>query len=391
MSGKDLARSTCIADLRELARRRLPRMVFDYIDGASDAEVTARENTACFDEVRLVPRMLRPVAERDQSVELFGTRLSMPVAITPTGFHGVMWPRGEAAVARAAASAGTLMVVSAAATMSLEEIAAASPGPKWFQLFIYRDRGVTQSFAERAKAAGYRALCLTVDVQAPAHRYRDLRNGFTVPPRFSASTALDLLSRPRWLMGMMRSPKIGFPNFEQASGSADLNTVSSFVNGLIDPTVDWKDFAWLRRIWDGPLVIKGIMHPEDAARAVEEGADAVLVSNHGGRQMDGEPSTIEMLPSIADRVAGRVPILLDSGIRRGTDVMKARALGATLCLIGRAGLYGLGAGGEAGVGRALELLRAEIDRGLAHGGWNGIGQLDRACVRFSSRWSGSAG
>ncbi|MGE3924272.1 MAG: alpha-hydroxy acid oxidase [Lautropia sp.] len=368
-----------IADLRQLARARLPRMIFDFIDGAADLETTARRNVDAFADIAIVPRMLQPVSDCDTSVELFGERLQLPVAITPTGFTGIVSPLAEADVARAAQAAGTVMSVSAASTLSLEAIAAASTGPKWFQQFIYRDRGVTLDLTKRAEEAGYRALIVTIDVPAPGNRYRDIRNGFTVPPRIGASNLVDFLSRPRWLGRLLSNPRISFGNFE-GYGRSGLLDVGSWLNGLIDPSVQWKDIGWLRERWSGPLILKGIMHPDDARRAIEIGADAVMVSNHGGRQMDTEPATIEVLPKIAAAVARRLPILLDGGIRRGTDVIKCLALGATCVLVGRPYLWGAAAGGQAGVERALRILKDEISRALAHSGWNSLAEIDPGAV-----------
>lgn len=368
-----------IADLRLIARRRLPRLVFDFIDGASDQEITARRNTAAFDEIAMVPRILRATPDCDTSTFLLGDRISMPVLITPTGFTGIVWPKGEAAVARAAAAAGTTMVVSAASSLPLEDIAAAATGPKWFQQFIYRDRGVTLDLANRAHEAGYRALVLTVDVQAPGYRYRDLRNGFTVPPKFKLGTAFDMLRRFGWGWQMLTHPRVSFPNFE-CYGKKGAGSIAEWLNELIDPTVNWEDVAWLRAHWPGKLVIKGIMHPDDADKAIGVGADAVMVSNHGGRQLDTEPASVEMLPYIVEAVAERVPVIMDGGIRHGTHVLKSIALGAQSCLIGRAYLWGLAAGGQAGVELALALLKNEMERSMAQGGWNRLSELSNSDV-----------
>jgi isopentenyl diphosphate isomerase/L-lactate dehydrogenase-like FMN-dependent dehydrogenase len=373
---RSISRAHSIADLRELARRRLPRAVFDYIDGAADQELTSQRNVRAFDDIALVPRMLTATPECDTSTELLGEHLALPVLITPTGFSGIVWPRGEAAVARAAAAAGTVMVVSAASSLSLEAIAAASKGTKWFQLFIYKDREVTLDLARRAMAAGYQALVVTVDVQAPGNRYRDIRNGFTVPPRLRLSNSLDTLTKLSWARQMASQPRVTFPNFE-AYGRSGLLSIAEWLNGLIDPSVQWSDLEWLRAHWAGPLIVKGIMHPDDARRALDAGVDVVMVSNHGGRQMDTEPATVEVLPLIVDAVDDRAPVIIDSGIRRGTDVLKCIALGARACLIGRSYLWGLGAAGEAGVSHALSILKDELKRALAHGGWNRVRDLRR--------------
>lgn len=381
MGGRSLKSAGCIADLRERARRRLPRMVFDYVDGAADSEITARRNTEALERLEIVPRVLAPTPDMETGTTVLGHPVSFPVLVAPTGFSSIVWPRGEREVARAAARAGTVMLVSAASNIRLEDVAAASEGPKWFQLFIYRDRQITLDLARRARDAGYTGLVVTVDVQAPGHRRRDGRNGFTIPPRLGLSTAFDILRRPAWCLGMLRQPTLSFPNFE-GYGRAGLLSVAEWQQGLIDPTVGWEDIAWLRSHWQGPLVIKGIAHPEDARRAMEAGADAIVVSNHGGRQLDTMPATVDVLPSVVAAVDGRVPVLIDSGIRSGTDVLKCLALGATACLVGRAYLWGLSAGGEAGVHRALSILQSEMKRGLALSGRNSVHDLDRGFLRM---------
>lgn len=370
-----------IDDLRRLARRRLPRMMFDFVDGGAGDEATLRRNYRAFDAYALVGRALEDVSAREQSVELFGDRLSTPVLVAPTGSSGLLWPRGEAEVARACARAGTAMSVSAGATLSIEEVAAAAAGPKWLQIFIYRDRGITREFAERAAASGYKALCLTVDCPLLGRRERDLRNGFTIDPRPSLATAIDILRHPAWWMNMARTPRVTFRNFE-GHGGGNIVDMAKYISSLIDPGLGWKDLDWLRSIWKGPLVVKGIMRPEDAKRAVELGCDAIQVSNHGGRQLDHTLAAVDALADVVDAVEGRVPVLLDGGIRRGTDVLKAIALGAKAVLIGRAHLWGLAVAGADGVERAIAILRDEIDLAMAIGGWSKLSDIDRSAVRF---------
>jgi L-lactate dehydrogenase (cytochrome) len=362
--------------LRRMARRRLPRMVFDFCDGGAEDEVSLRHNESTFDELELLPRPLNGAGAPDQGLELFGQRLSLPVIIGPTGLSGMLWPRGEVAAARAAAKAGTVYVMSHGSTVTIEDLAREVTGPKWLQLFMYRDRGLTRSFAERARDAGYRALVLTTDNQVLGQRERDLRNGFTVPPRITLRNGLDMALRLPWLLRMARAP-ITFANYASEERK-DILSLAAYVTDLLDPTATWRDVEWLRGIWTGPLLIKGILHPEEARIAIGHGIDGVIVSNHGGRQLDGAVASIRALPAVADAVAGRVPVLLDGGVRRGTDVVKALALGATACLIGRPHLWGLAVAGEAGVGRVLEIFRREIERVLALGGWHGIAALDRS-------------
>ncbi|MGH8721822.1 MAG: alpha-hydroxy acid oxidase [Burkholderiales bacterium] len=364
--------------LRRMARRRLPRLVFDFCDGGAEDEVTLRRNESAFDELEFVPRPLNGTGAPDPSLELFGQRLSLPLIIGPTGLSGMLWPRGEVAAARAAANAGTIYTMSHGSTVTIEDLARDAPGPKWFQVFMYRDRDLTRSFAERARDAGYQALILTTDNQVLGQRERDLRNGFTVPPRITLRNSLDMALRIPWLLRLAGAP-ISFANYASEERK-DILSLATYVANLLDPTMTWRDVEWLRRIWTGPLLIKGILHPEEARSAVEHGVDGVIVSNHGGRQLDGAIPSIRALPAVVDAVAGRVPVLLDGGVRRGADVVKALALGATACLIGRPHLWGLAVAGEAGVARVLEIFRREIDRVLALGGWNGIAALDRGAL-----------
>jgi isopentenyl diphosphate isomerase/L-lactate dehydrogenase-like FMN-dependent dehydrogenase len=373
-------RAITIDDLRVLTRSRLPRALYDYIEGGAGDEATLVSNGARFAAYRLLGRALAGTATRDQSVELFGRRLPSPVIVAPTGGSGLFWPAGEAEVARACAAKGTVMMVSAGATLSLEDIAVAAPGPKWLQLFIYRDRGITRDFATRAAGAGYEALCLTVDCPIIGPRERDLRNGLSANPRLTLRTCLDAARHPRWWLRMGRRPRIGFPNYAR-HGAGPLRDMHAFVAGVLDPTVGWKDLEWLRGIWSGPLIVKGIMRGSDATRALAIGCDAIQVSNHGGRQLDQTIATIDALGEVATAVEGRIPVLLDGGIRRGTDVLKAVALGARAVAVGRAHLWGLAAAGQRGVEKALAILSGEIDCAMAIGGWDSLRDLDRSSLR----------
>jgi L-lactate dehydrogenase (cytochrome)/(S)-mandelate dehydrogenase len=364
-----------VAALRALARRRLPGMLFDLVDGAAGDEITLRSNEAALAEMELVPTVLAGAGKRDQSVELFGEKLTSPVIIGPTGFAGFLWPHAELATARAAARFGTIYSTSHASTAPLEAIAAVSPGPKWMQVFLYKDRGLTREFVSRAAAAGYKGLILTVDNQVVAGRDRDARNGLSFPLRWTPRTAFDILSRPGWALRMRETPSPTFANYGKRSS---LDAFGPLMLEQLDPDIGWADVDAVRKQWGGPLILKGILHPDEAREAVSRGTDAVVVSNHGGRQLDGAVASIRALPGVVEAVGGRAPILIDGGFRRGVDVVKALALGARAVLIGRPHLWGVASGGEDGVFRVLELFHREIDRALALGGWDGIDKLDRS-------------
>ena len=362
-----------VAALRGLARRRLPRMVFDFCDGGAEEERTLRANESAFAEHDLWPRPLNGTTACSQAVELLGLKLAMPVGIGPTGLAGMLWPEGELAAARAAGEAGTLYVLSHGSTVPMEAVAAASPGPKWMQVFMYRDRGLTRLFTERAQAAGYHGLVLTTDNQVLGQRERDLRNGFTIPPRPTLANGLDLALRLPWLWRMRHSRDLTFANYP--GEKTDILSLGAHMAQLLDASASWKDVAWLRSLWKGPLILKGVLHPEEARRAAEEGVDAVIVSNHGGRQLDGAPAAVRALPLAVEAVAGRIPVILDGGIRRGADVVKALALGAAFCLVARPHLWGLAVAGQAGVAWMLEIYRREVERVMALGGWEEVGML----------------
>jgi len=370
-----------IAEVRRLAKQRLPCMLFDFTDGAAEDEISMQRNTSDFARYELLPRMLAGALQRDQSIELFGERLSLPVIVPPTGLSGMLWPRGEEHVARACHAAGTLMCVSHGSTVSLEDIARASTGPLWFQVFPYRDRKITEGLVQRAKEAGYKALVLTVDCQTHGQRERDLRNGFVVPPRVSLKNGLDTLLRLGWLWQMRQTPTINFKNYEPYFQDSGLMSLSAYMATIVDPDVGWDTVDWLRELWQGPLLLKGILHPDDARLAIEHGVDGIFVSNHGGRQLDSVQSSIAALPAIAEAVDKRMKILIDGGIRRGTDVLKALALGADAVAIGRPQLWGLAIGGQAGVEQVLDIFRREIDRALVLGGWDSVQRLDARCLQ----------
>ena len=359
--------------LRTLAGKRLPRMLFDMVDGAAGDETTMRRNEAALAAIEFAPKLLEGAPTRDQSVELFGAKLRSPVIIGPTGLAGLLWPHAELAAARAAARFGTVYCTSHASTATIEEIGAATQGPKWMQVFLYKDRGLTAEFAARAAAAGYKALILTVDNQVVAGRDRDARNGMTFPLRWGPRNMLDFLSRPGWLVRMAQTPQPTFVNYGKRTS---IIAFGALMNEQLDPDIGWSDVDRLRKQWRGPLLIKGLLHPDEAREAIDRGADGIIVSNHGGRQLDGAVATIRALPGVVEAIGGRAPVMIDGGFRRGVDVVKALALGARAVLIGRPHLWGVACAGEDGVFWVLELFQREIDRALALGGWDGVARLD---------------
>ncbi|QSQ16893.1 alpha-hydroxy acid oxidase [Myxococcus landrumensis] len=375
-----------IEDLRQRAQRRLPRTVFDYIEGFSDDGFTVTANRRSFERYLFQSRALVDVSAVDHSTTLLGEKLATPIILAPTGLAGLLAPRGEEMAAKAAASRGTVFTLSTMSIGTIEEVASAASTPLWFQLYIWKDRSVTRSLLDRAKAAGYRALCLTVDVPVMGNREQDRRNGFTIPPRIHFSNVLDVLRHLGWVLRMSSSPRATFGNFvgHPALTRTDAVGVARFTNHQFDTSVTWKDVEWLRSLWPGPLVIKGITHPEDARRAVSLGAEALIVSNHGGRQLDFLPAAIDLLPEVVDAVEGRAEVILDGGIRRGSDIAKAIAMGARACMVGRPFLYGLAADGQAGVELALDLLTSELDRTLALLGKPRLSDLDRTALRVDA-------
>ena len=349
--------------MRDAARARLPQAVFDFADGGAEDEWTLRRNEEAFRRWNFVSRPLEGVAIRDQSVELFGHTLSSPVLIGPTGLAGLFWPRGEIAAAHAAEAASTVYCLSHGSVCSIEDLAAQHHGQRWMQVFIYRDRGFTRELTQRAHDAGYQALVLTIDNQLLGKRERDLANGFSIPPRFSVRQWLAMAPKWRWAWSMRHELNtLTFGNYVRPGSRESLATLAGRMNSLLDPAMHWDDVADLRAQWPGPLLLKGILHPEDAKRAVALGVDGLIVSNHGGRQLDGAYSALEALPAIVTTVENRIPILIDGGIRRGSDVVKAIALGARAVLIARPHLWGLTIAGEAGVAQVLAIYRTEIDR-----------------------------
>ena len=383
---KILSRCHSIADLRRAAQRRLPKSVFGYLDGAAEDEVTLQRNQADFGRYELLPRFLVDVGNIDLSTRVLGADLGVPYVLAPTGMSRLFHHSGELAVARAAAKANTLYSLSSVATTSIEDVAGVAAGPKMLQLYVWRDRDILKDFIQRARDSGYTALCLTVDLPQAGQRERDLKNGFTVPPQIRLSNIVDTLLRPDWLLDFLSSPRMKLENVRtHATAAQNLFSVIEYTTSQFDPTLTWDDMAWMIEEWGGPFAIKGILTVDDARRALETGVSALILSNHGGRQLDHAPSPISILPEVADALGGEVEIILDGGIRRGTDVLKALCLGASAVMVGRAYLYGLGAGGEAGVDRALSLLSSEIRRNMALLGCPSVQQLSGKYVREIGR------
>ena len=342
-----------IFDLRDCARRRLPSPIFHFMEGGAESEWTARRNTEAFDDLQLIPRCLVDVSTVRTATCLLGQEVEWPLVCAPTGASRLFHTEGELAVARAAAKSGALYSLATASTCSLEEVAAASNGPKMFEVYVYKDRNTTAELIARCKQAGYRALCLMVDVPALGKRERDLRTGFNVWPKLSSRALLSMALHPAWAVGQLRKGPVRMANLVGRS-SAD--------GGIdeLDPAVTWKDIRGFAEQWGGPFALKGVMSADDARRAADEGVSAVMVSNHGGRQLDGTAAAIDVLPDISRAVGDRLEIILDGGVRRGVHILKALAAGAKACSIGRPYLYGLSAGGEKGVAKALQILRAEF-------------------------------
>ncbi len=378
MTPETLKKIYSIQTMRQRARRELPQPIFDFADGAAEDEKTLRQNESAFDGFSMIPRPLRGAASRDLSITLFGDTLALPVLVGPTGLSGLFWPDGERQTALAAKAAGTVFCLSHGSTCTMEELATTSASPRWMQVFIYKDRQFTEEFCRRAEAANFDALILTIDNQIPGKRERDLKNGFTIPPTFDWQAYLGMISRYRWIWRMRHALKgMTFGNYQRPNETADLSTLAARMGEMLDPAMNWDDVKWLRRIWKKPLLIKGILHPEDAAKAIDLGVDGIIVSNHGGRQLDGAIATANALGAIADQVKGQVPVLIDGGIRRGTDVVKALALGATACLIGRPQLWGVAVAGQAGVERVLEIYAQEIDMAMGLCGLSRISEISK--------------
>jgi L-lactate dehydrogenase (cytochrome) len=357
---------TCVADLRELAKRRVPRAFFEYADRGSYEETTLRANRAALAQINLRQRVMRNVDNRSLATDIVGQPVSMPLAIAPTGLTGLQRGGGEILGARAAEKAGIPFCLSTVSICSIEQVRDAVKTPFWFQVYVMRDRGFTRELIERAKAAGCTALMLTADLTVQGQRHREIKNGLSVPPRITLHNLLDMLSKPRWAWSMLNAPSRSFGNLRGRIENTDsLTTLAQWIANQFDPTLNWEDLEWIRALWPGKLIIKGILDPEDARIAADHAVDAIVVSNHGGRQLDGAPASIDVLPSIVQAVGDRLQVLFDGGILSGQDLLKALACGAHAGLIGKAFLYGLGAMGEAGVTQTIELIRRELSVSMA--------------------------
>ena len=373
---------TNIADLRAIARRRVPRAFFEYADRGSYDETTLHENRRAFDRLQLRQRVMQDVDNRSLATTILGEPASMPLAIAPTGLTGLQHGSGEILGARAAAEAGIPFCLSTMSICSIEQVRAACDAPFWFQVYVMRDRGFTRELIRRARAAQCSALMLTADLTVQGQRHREIKNGLSVPPKVTLRNLFDIASKPRWAWHVLKAPSRSFGNLEGRIGGADsLTTLAQWIASQFDPTLNWGDLAWIRDEWPGKLIIKGILDPEDARLAAQHGVDAIVVSNHGGRQLDGAPGAIDVLPSIVDAVEGRTEVLFDSGITSGQDLLKALALGARAGLIGKAFLYGLGANGQQGVAQAIELIRRELSVTMAL-----TGQRDAAHIPREVLW-----
>jgi L-lactate dehydrogenase (cytochrome) len=369
---------THIEDLRVLAKKRVPRMFYDYADSGSWTESTYRANEADFQRIQLRQRVAVNMQNRSTRVQMVGIDAAMPVAIAPTGLTGMQHADGEILAARAAEKFGIPFTLSTMSICSIEDIAAHTTVPFWFQLYVMKDRGFIERLIERARAARCSALMLTLDLQILGQRHKDIKNGLSAPPKPTIANLINLATKPRWCLGMLGTQRRSFGNIVgHAQGVGDLSSLSSWTAEQFDPALSWADVEWIKKRWGGKLILKGIMDAEDARLAADSGADALIVSNHGGRQLDGAPSSIAALPAIAEAVGSRIEVWMDGGIRSGQDVLKAWALGARGTLIGRSFLYGLGAMGEAGVTRCLEIIRNELDLTMAFCGHTDIRTVDR--------------
>ena len=371
-------------DFRKLAKKKLPAPIFHYIDGGSDDEVTLNRNTNAFNDCDLVPNILASVGEPDLSTSVFGKKIDMPLFLSPTAMQSLYTPEGDKASARAAEKFGTMYSMSTMASFSIEEIANISSGPKLFQLYVHKDKSITDDLIDRCRRANFDGLCLTVDTLVAGNRERDHRTGFTTPPKLTFESLLSFVMRPEWVFKYLTNKKFELANIKHKTdkGTNIAKSVIDYINEQYDPAMNWKDAEYCVKRWNGPFALKGVMSVEDAKKAIDIGCTAIMISNHGGRQLDGSRSPFDQIKAISDAVGDKLEIILDGGIRRGTHVLKALAAGATACSFGKAFLFSLGAGGQAGVERLLYNMQQEIRRNMILMGCKNINDLDRSKIIY---------
>src|SRR6516164_651985 len=378
---KSMRTMTCIEDLRQTARRKVPRAFFDYAEAGSYSQATLRANREDLERIKLRQRVLVDVSQRDLTTIIMGEKIALPLALAPIGLCGMQYGDGEILACRAAQAAGIPFTLSTMSICSIEDVAKAVEKPFWFQLYVMRDRGFIRALIERADAAKCSALVLTVDLKVLGQRHCDIRNGMTVPPEIRLANLIDIATKPAWALSILKGKRKTFGNLAgHVRGMENVNSLAQWTASQFDPALSWKDVEWIRSLWPGKLILKGILDVDDAKTAAKTGAAALIVSNHGGRQLDGAPSSISTLPKIADAVGGEIEVMFDGGIRTGQDVVRALALGARSCMIGRAYVYGLGAAGEAGVRRAIEVLGTELDVTMALCGVKSVREIDRRVI-----------
>ena len=369
---------TCIEDLHQIARRKVPRAFFDYAEAGSYSEETLRANRTDLQRLKLRQRVLVDVDRRDLTTTIVGEKVSLPLALAPIGLCGMQHGDGEILACRAAQAAGIPFTLSTMSICSIEDVAAAVKKPFWFQVYVIRDRGFMRDLIQRAAAAKCSALVLTLDLQILGQRHCDIKNGMTVPPEIKLGNLIDIATKPAWALSILKGKRKTFGNLAgHVKGMENVNSLAAWTASQFDPTLNWKDIEWIKSLWPGKLILKGIMDVEDARLAAKSGADALIVSNHGGRQLDGAPSSISALPRIVESVGSEIEVMFDGGIRSGQDVLRALALGARACMIGRSYIYGLGAGGEAGVAKAIEIIGKELDVSMALTGTRNVRDIDR--------------
>tara|TARA_B100001996_G_C18639543_1_gene585088 strand:+ start:59 stop:1204 length:1146 start_codon:yes stop_codon:yes gene_type:complete len=379
----DLTRLTTISDLRNLARRRVPKMFYDYVESGSWSESTLRANTSDFESIKFRQRVAVDISNRNTSVDIFGVSSKMPCAIAPVGLLGMQHADGEIIASMVAEDFGIPFTLSTMSICSIEDVARHARVPFWFQLYVMKDHSFSRKLIERAKAAGCSALMLTIDLQILGQRHKDIKNGLSTPPKLTVKNILNLMEHPKWCLNMLKTPRKTFRNIVgHVDGISDISKLSAWVSEQFDPKLSWEDVARIRDWWGGKFIIKGIMEPEDASEAIKIGADAIVVSNHGGRQLDETSSSISMLPAIVSEVGGKVSVWMDGGIRSGQDILKAIALGAENTLVGRSFCYGIGAHGAEGGKKALNILHQELDMTMALCGHRDIRKVDRSILKF---------